>query len=254
MKEEFYKQFIDLHKKCGQGMSGIVKVQSSTFERYLDELIEEGLVKACHTGNSIGHPESNIFYMPTKGYNVWEDEGTDGQYSRHKGKYLPFVRLYLGAMEKEHPEGTDQTARFINPSMVDCLKSSELMADYAEWLKRNEASLKEMTELDTFYKATKVEFSKEELDWIKNKTWYTKNKTLKEFIELSMENMSLCEQILAQLNRMLSLCQNESDKFQDKITETTSEIKSIEKEILICKKIIHWADSLNQKTKIQELL
>lgn len=81
-KEEFYKSAIELHKKCGQGISGIVKLGTEPrIARYLDELIEEGLMKACDTGGSIGHPESNIFYMPTKGYNVWEDEGTDGQYS-----------------------------------------------------------------------------------------------------------------------------------------------------------------------------
>jgi predicted transcriptional regulator len=62
-KEEFYKKLIDIHKKCGQGLSGIVRVQSSEIDRYLDELIEEGLVICCDTGGSIGHPESNRFYM-----------------------------------------------------------------------------------------------------------------------------------------------------------------------------------------------
>src|ERR1035437_7876038 len=100
-KQEFYKEVISVQKKTGQGLSGIVKVMgtdSGKFTQYLDEFIEEGLIKACDTGGSLRHPESNIFYMPSKGYNVWEDDGTDDEYQRHKGRYLTFVRLYLGAL------------------------------------------------------------------------------------------------------------------------------------------------------------
>ena len=135
-------------------------------------LIEEGLMKACDTGGSIGHPESNIFYMPTKGYNVWEDEGTDGQYSRHKGRYLQFVRFYLGALAEEHGEGDSDIKKWINPTMMDVIRNVESMKMYSEWLERNEKALEEMINLDDFYKAPKVEFTEEEISWIKSKVYY----------------------------------------------------------------------------------
>ncbi len=75
-KAEVYSGLIDIQKKTGQGLSGIVTVMGETahlFRKYLDELIEEGLVECYDSGGSLGHPESNRWYMPTKGYNVWKD-------------------------------------------------------------------------------------------------------------------------------------------------------------------------------------
>jgi len=75
-KAEVYKVIIDTQRKTGQGLSGIVRVMgvnAGSFFNYINELIEEGLVKCCDTGGSLGHPESNKFYVPTKGYNVWGD-------------------------------------------------------------------------------------------------------------------------------------------------------------------------------------
>lgn len=58
-KSEVYKSLIRIQKESGQGLSGIVKIKSLEYTKHLDTLIQEGLVKACHTGGSIGHPESN---------------------------------------------------------------------------------------------------------------------------------------------------------------------------------------------------
>jgi hypothetical protein len=153
---------------------------SGKFTQYLDEFIEEGLIKACDTGGSLGHPESNIFYMPTKGYNVWEDDGTDDEYQRHKGRYLTFVRLYLGALEKTAGDGRDDTKKWLDPCMLDLIGNSEIMQEYTVWLKRNEKSLQEMMDIDDFYQASKVEFSTEELEWITARDWYTENISVSE--------------------------------------------------------------------------
>lgn len=184
-KQEVYKAVIDIQKETGQGLSGIVKISNSSFGEYLDELIEEGLVKACDTGGSLGHPESNIFYMPTKGYNLWEDEGTDGQYNRHKGRYLKNVRLYLGVIGDESVdmgnENDTRNRKFLNPSAQDLIQNADFMVQYGEWLKRNEKALEEMKNLDDYYDEPIIEFSEDEVKHrqIKNKKAKSKNYLLK---------------------------------------------------------------------------
>ena len=121
-KSSVYKSLIDVHVASGQGLSGIVKVHCHEYSIYLDELIEEGMVVVCGTGGSIGHPESNIFYMPTKGYNVWLDEGVDGECSRFSGRYLQFVRLYLGILT-DYDEDREDLQKAINPSNLDLIRS-----------------------------------------------------------------------------------------------------------------------------------
>jgi hypothetical protein len=165
-KQEFYKKFIQSQTQSGQGLSGIVKMmgsESGNFAKWLDEFIKEGLAIACDTGGSMGHPESNIFYMPTKGYNVWTDDGTDGQYSRHKGRYLTNVRYFLKTFTKspnvEHDAKLDENdlrmRQFMNPTMDE----------YNEWFKINEKALNEMLNLEEDYeKASRKKISK-----IKNK-------------------------------------------------------------------------------------
>ncbi len=56
-KAEVYSGLIDIQKKAGQGLSGIVTVMGEyahLFRRYLDELIEEGLVECYDCGDRLG--------------------------------------------------------------------------------------------------------------------------------------------------------------------------------------------------------
>ena len=83
---------IEMTKKTGQGCSGIVKLGNiSSIAGHLDALVEEGVIKVCDSGGSMGHPESNKWYMPAKGYNVWEDYGPKDEYKfEHKGYYINY--------------------------------------------------------------------------------------------------------------------------------------------------------------------
>lgn len=251
-KEEFYKSSIELHKKCGQGVSGIVKLGNEPrIARYLDELIEEGLMKACDTGGSLGHRESNIFYMPTKGYNVWEDD--DG--GRYKGKYLTFVRLYLGCLDDEPEEGLDKKdiKRFINPTAMDLLRDSDTMKLYSEWLERNEAELEEMINLDDFYKSPKVEFTEDEISWIKSKDWYKENKTIAQcFKELESRKEKDLE--IISINKQLIGLYNKSGGYKSELEKAVDDISNTENDILKRKKVHNWFDSLDKETKIQEVI
>lgn len=237
-KEEFYKSFIEVQLKCGQGLSGIVRVMGgANIDRWTDELIEEGLMKACDTGGSIGHPESNIFYMPTKGYNVWEDEDPK-EYSRHKGRYLSCVRYYLDCLEEGEKERYTRDVDF--------------MKEYAKWLERNEKALDIMLKLDTFYASPVISFSKEEIKWIKTKEWYEKDLTIAQCIKQVAEGMANDVESISINERLIVLYKELNDsETPRKVTDSEKDIIETEKNIITRKKLNNWFESQNKKEKIQ---
>lgn len=141
-KEEFYKNFIGMQKLSGQGTSGIVKIQGGpVIEEYLDELIKEELVIMMDAGGSLGHPESNRFYLPSKGYNVWQEENTMAS--------LECVRYYLAKLEKPNKPYKGDPFLGINDESFE--QGGYLSEFYTEWLKRNKESLDEMMNLSDVY-------------------------------------------------------------------------------------------------------
>ena len=253
-KEEFYKTLIDLHKKLGQGMSGIVKVNSTAYDQYIEEFIEEGLIVACDTGGSMGHSESNIFYMPTKGYNVWTDEGTDGRIDKHKGRYLTYVRLYLGCLPEESESEKGSTARIIAPTASDLLESVDYMKVYVEWLERNEKELIILKELDNIYMPKVIKLTKKEITFIKSKDWYKDNETLKVCIKQSNEQLEISNKIIANTEKILDLMSSDKTQYAKEIKKYEKDIKNENNEIIFRKKIEKFFNSYKSKDKIQTIL
>lgn len=139
-KEEFYKAFIETQKLTGQGTSGIVKVAGGpTIAKILDDLIEEGLCVAEDTGGSLGHPESNIFYMPSKGYNVWKEENSMAA--------LECVRYYIAKQRGEKYEGD----RFLKIDESSFEEGGPFYEFYNSWLERNRDELDVMMNLSDVY-------------------------------------------------------------------------------------------------------
>ncbi len=245
-KSEVYKSLIKVQKESGQGLSGIVKIKSQEYNHYLDELIQEGLVKACHTGGTIGHPESNIFYMPTKGYNVWEDEGTDGEYSRHKGRYLHFVRLYLGAMDLKSDNP-------LSPGILSYLQYPEAMKEYSDWLSRNDKALKEMLELDDFYNGIEenIQLTTDDINFIKAKYWYEKNNTIAKCLKDSIEGISSDDEIILLNKQLIPLYKTNLTKYRNELRQAEDEIENITTRR---KKVNKWLESQDQTAKIQSII
>ena len=141
-KKEFYKALVNHQKLTGQGTSGIVRVQGgSTISQYIDELIEEGLCIMMDTGGSLGHPESNRFYLPTKGYNVWEEKNSMAS--------LECVRYYLAKLE--NPDVIYKGDPFFGVTEGSFQVGGNLFDFYNEWLTRNQESLDEMMSLSDVY-------------------------------------------------------------------------------------------------------
>ena len=249
-KSEFYKSIIDIQKQSGQGLSGIVKIKSSEYAQYLDEFIQEGLIEACHTGGSIGHPETNIFYMPTSGYNVWKDDGVDGQtYRRHKGRYLSFVRFYLGLVDKEKD-------REFDPSIFDFIQNPEVMKEYTEWLTRNDSSLKEMLNLNDFYEEKEVIFTTEEIEWIKERGWYRDNKPVDNCLKQSLSYIKNNDdaEFISLSKRLISLYQTDVNRYSKELTKAQKDLDDLGLYSFYRKRLNSWLESQDQTVLIQSLI
>ena len=249
-KSEVYKNLINIQKESGQGLSGIVKVgdASNLYSKYIDELIQEGLVKACHTGGSLGHYESNVFYMPTSGYNVWEDDGTDEYYSRHKGRYLQFVRLYLGLvnMESRGP---------LEPGLLTYLQDPDTMKDYSEWLSRNSEQLKIMINLSNVYSGEDSEYlSSSDIEWIKGKDWFKKNKTISECLNDSKDRLAKDKEIYKISKELISLYKTNLAKYGTEFKNEELNIIELQKDMDFRNHINTWLRSQEQSQKIQSVL
>lgn len=250
-KAEFYKSLIEIQKKSGQGLSGIVRIKSSEISRYLDELIEEGLVECYNDGGTMGHPDSNRWYIPTKGYNVWKDgiENGEGDTS-----FLKCVRLYLGQIEDKEEGERENIQKWLNPSAEILLRNPGFMKIYSEWLTRNSEQLEIMLNLDDFYPGSGnvVTFTEEESEYIKSRAWYKDNKTIKECLNISEEVISDRKQIISLTYNLISLYKQKGNSVKE-IKENTEKIEESEKEITFRKKLHRWFNEQDMNYNIQDV-
>lgn len=248
-KANVYKCIVDITKKTGQGLSGIVKVKSLEIANWIDELIEEGLVEGCHTGGSLGHPESNIFYIPTKGYNLWKDDGTDGVYIQHKGRYLTEIRYYLGILKEEDDYEKDDVKNFTSPSMTRLGRNPKFMKSYAEWLDRNHKELEIMLNLDDYYDEPEIKFTEKEIEWLKSRNWFKENQTIKECYEASKNANSQKSPLQKQL---LTLYKSDtSGKYAKEQEALEKEMEEDKNNEYTRKKVHKWFDTQKLTSKIQ---
>lgn len=254
-KAEVYSGLIDIQKNTGQGLSGLVKVMGETahlFRKYLDELIEEGLVECYDGGGSLGHPESNRWYMPTKGYNVWKDgiENGNGDTS-----YLTHVRFYLGQIDHdEEPENRENLAKWLNPSAQILIQNSEFMKSYSEWLERNSEELEIMKNLDNFYDTPTIELSEDDINWIKSRGWYEKNESISSCLKSSIKGFEQDLERLSLTKQLVDLYKKSEDKYKDDLKNSLKEIEDHDKNTLRRKRINRWLENLEGDKLIQECI
>lgn len=263
-KAEVYAGLIKIQKSSGQGLSGIVRAlgeDAHLFGQYLDELIEEGLVECHDGGGSLGHPESNRWYMPTKGYNLWKDGIENGNGGRHSdSSFLTQVRLYLGAVEHdEEPtykdENTRNNARFLNPSAQVLIQNSDFMKSYAVWLERNHEELEIMKNLDDFYDEPTVVLTEDDINWVKTKSWYEKNKSISSCLKSSIKGFDADEERLGINKQLIDLYKKSgADKYKDDLKKTLKDIEEHGDNTLRRKRVNKWMESLDVEKPIQEFI
>lgn len=255
-KAEVYKTLIDMQKKHGQGLSGIVTVlgkDANYFRQYLDELIDEGLVECYDGGGSLGHPESNKWYLPTVGYNMWKDgneNAPDTASCISRGSYfLNYIRLYLQCTVED--EGRSDNQKWLNPSSKMLLQNVDFMKSYVVWLERNKEQLDIMVNLDDFYGGSKVEFTGDEIEHVKSLSWFKENKNISECLEVSMGVISNRKEAIELSNRLIEIY-SKLDNY-DLIEETKQKIEDDVKVIEFRKKLNRWFGDQEGDLKIQDV-
>jgi len=234
-KSEIYTAIVETQKLTGQGTSGIVAEVAPNrieFSRYIDELIDEGLVKACHTGTTIGSAGSNIFYVPTKGYCVWDDKNTP--------MALEFVRFYLGLLHYEPRNKWEMSEKMF-------VTDPTILNKYLTWLNRNKLDLEVMLSIDPFYE---LKLDESEINWVAQKDWYINNITVEESLEKSAERLVKDTELLRIMSELLGLYKQKNDN--DKAREINLEIVEIKKDINIRTKVNSFLETLDKTTKIRE--
>jgi hypothetical protein len=254
-KERVYKWIIDTQKSSGQGLSGIVKLGNfPEVGGHLDELIEEGLVICMDTGGSLGHPETNKFYLPTKGYNVWQDSRDNGG-GRAFTDFLNHVRLFLGCLESDSDDdGRSDTQKWINPSSQRLIQNVDFMKSYAIWLERNRDELEVMINLDEFYDAPNISFSEDEAEWIKSRGWYKKNKKISDCLKDSLEAVDNDKEIKSINKKLIELYERSSSNKEDELVKAKDEVDRINTTLVYRKKLNRWLSSLDSEKNVQEFI
>ncbi|MDG1949827.1 MAG: hypothetical protein P8J32_03330 [bacterium] len=248
-KAQVYNTIVKIQKESGQGLSGLVTAIGANAELYLthiNSLVEEGLViKNDAGGGSIGHPSSSIFYTPSKGYNVWAEDNSM--------RDLTLVRFYLGRLEEaDEVRKEDDTARFINPAAIDLIRNPKRMKAYTEWLEKNQEALLEMLALEemdeTQGERSEDIFSETQIEFIKDREWYTDNETIKSAISKSEERAGILNEKL-RLQKQLMELYTEADEEYEK---TKSEMKEVEEEISFRKTIKLFLMNQDDDVRTQE--
>lgn len=255
-KAEIYSGLIDIQRNTGQGLSGLVTVMGETahyFRKYLDELIEEGLVECYDSGGSLGHPESNRWYMPTKGYNVWKD-GIENENS--DTAYLTYVRFYLGQIDlDEEPEDRENLAKWLKPSAQLLIQNPDFIKGYSKWLKRNSEELEIMKNLDSFYDEPTITFSDDEKEWIRTRSWYENNESVSDCLSKSLGAVDDDKERLKLNKELITLYKKSgAEKYKEELKKTELEVQNFDKTLLRRKKLNKWLETLEKDKSIQKCI
>lgn len=220
-KGELYTSIVEMHQRSGQGMSGLIPAYMPNVSTWMDELIQEGLIKEHDSGGTLGHPMSNRWYYPTQGYSVWDREKPMLE--------LSFVRFYLGLVGEE-------AESIVENSFSDFSRNPERLEMYLEWLKINKSELEVMLSISPFYKS---ELNSEIVDKVKEKGYYKSNRKVSEV-------MNIVDEIISVSNQLIKLYGSNA--------EYATDLEKAEKDVIDCKSILSILRELENKGSIQEEL
>ena len=224
-KAKVYSDIIDIQKKTGQGLSGLVKLDSE-IKHFIEELLEEGAIVENDTGSTIGHPYSSIFYTPKDGYNVWEDE--------NPMRSLTFVRFYLNILGDDEPFMTYK----------DIVKDPKIIKLYSDWLVKNKEALEVMTSLSDIYEGDDDTDYTETIEWIKGGDRYSRDISVRDFI---WEINNDIDEYVNINSRLINLYRQRNDSNDKKnILEAEADLNTFKE---VRKKAIRFLYSLEDKSK-----
>lgn len=235
--KEVYKSTINIHKQTGQGLSSIVCVKSSMYKNSLEQLQEMGLViKERVMNTSIGHPESNFFWFPTKGYRPTKDKYFEDDFDTS----LFYIRKYLGISKES--------------DILRAISCNVLSDDkYKEWLEVNIDDINVMLSLDVsdISEGNILNLYSKHIDVIKSSLPYEKNYSIDKSISYFREKSDISSQLIDQYNMLLRIGTRVYDGYD--INDLVKEDKLVIKE---CDDILNLLQSItyDKNTNIKEVL
>ena len=239
-KIELYNTIVDLVKSTGQGLPGIIADRSMIYEEFLDELIEDGLIKKVIT--KFKTLPDDTTYCLTSGYVVEEDNFDNSNFS-----HFSFIRHYLG-IENDIMPGIDISVgemldesesawiKWKNNEHLSNMKSREdfnktcsmFIEKYYSWLMRNKHELNIMRKLEHQVEEERV-LSSDEKEWIKSRSWYktTGEKLINDIEQGGIKLLDNKTRIIEKYNEILELDPN---------YDCVSELEAAKKDLEITKK------------------
>ena len=143
----------------------------------------------------------------------------------------------------------------LEPGLLTYLQDPDTMKNYSEWLSRNNEQLKVMISLSNVYPGEDSGYlSSTDIEWIKGKDWYKKNKTISECLNDSKDRLTKDNEIYSIRKKLISLYKMNLVKYGTEFKNEESNIMEIQKDINFRNHINIWLESQEKSQKIQSIL
>lgn len=229
-KIEFYNKIVDLYNKTGQGTPLFVGAKIGM--SIVDELIEDGLVKiVTHQYSYLPNDETICL---TKGYCV-EDDVHENVLA------LNCIRFYLNF------DPVVELGKVATVTLKECIQNFEFMEKYVEWFKKNKEKLDEIKDIEYLEES---ELNDETIEFLKDKVWYEKNKTVSQCIKIIDESAELCKKSLSLYKELITLM-GKDDSFKSELNVHIENRKITEKDLKFYNRLKNWLETKDSKSKIQ---
>jgi hypothetical protein len=139
---------------------------------------------------------------------------------------------------------------------TDVIRNTDFMTGYANWLKKNEVALKEMTELsDVYNDSLDGGLPQKMIDYVKTRSWFEKNETVANCIKTLIKGDNDIDQQIKLQKELLNLKKRANQiggnhniqKDQEELDEMLSQAK-------MRPQIRTWLETQNSTELIQNII
>lgn len=203
-------------------------------------LTPDGKIEEVNEKTFAANPHTIIYKVIHNDYHVKEQKDNQKDFKNTINEIIDDINSKKG-MTLEKMEQTKITIKLIGEPLIR-EKLLEMLSDVKiipEEYKKNGLT-------------GKVEFTKEETDFINKLSWSEKGLTIKQCIEKSRDGIELTQQILKNTDKIIDLMKGDS-KYSEEILKKTSEKNDNEKELKIRHKLDYWLSEQDEKSKFKDV-
>jgi hypothetical protein len=205
-------------------------------------LTPDGEIEECPEKTFAANPHTIIYEVIHNEYYVKERKNKEMDFKNVIQKIIDDVNDKKG-MTLEKYEKTKSTIKLIGEDLIR-VKLLEMLSDVkiipAEYHKNDFTG--------------KVEFSKEEMDFLNELSWTKKNLSVKQCIEKSKEGLEITQKELKLYDEMLELMNSNRSKYKNELEENTKKKSAVENELKVRHKIDYWLSEQKESAKISDIV